>query len=198
MKRSRAWLLALPVLGGLLVLLTSQRGGSTPTPSPLPAPPSPPVPVPNTTRPALPLQGRAAVVAAAVSQLGNNNPAPYWADVLPGKDAGDADWCGAFALWCLHQAGLALDWFWEIESGFALSDKHQSLPQTKAPLPGDMAYFDHNQHMAVVELVSASAVQLINGNGNGGAVTRSTAARSSVTAFFSIAPLLAEAGLPNS
>lgn len=188
MRRSRAWLLALPVLGGLLVLLTGKRRDSG----------AGVVTRPDTTSPAAPLVGRAAVVAAAVSQLGNDDPAPYWADVLPGKDAGEADWCGAFALWCLHQAGLALDWFWEIEQGFALSDKHQSLPTTKTPLPGDMAYFDHNQHMAVVEAVTPAAVSLINGNGTRGAVSRSTALRSDVTAFFSIAPLLAEKGLPNS
>ncbi len=191
MRRSRAWLFALPVLGGLLVLLTGKRRTE-------PAGAGGVVPVPNTSRPAPPVLGRAAVVAAAVSQLGNTDPAIYWADVLPGKDPGEADWCGAFALWCLHQAGLALDWFWEIEQGFALSEKHQSLPITKSPQPGDMAYFDHNQHMAVVELVGPTAVQLVNGNGNRGAVTRSQAARSDVTAFFSIAPLLAEKGLPNS
>jgi hypothetical protein len=189
MRRSRAWLFALPVLGGLLVLLTGKRrtdsaGGV--------------VTRPDTSTPAAPILGRAAVVAAAVSQLGNDDPKLYWDDVLPGKDPSGADWCGAFALWCLHQAGLALDWMWEIESGFALSDKHQSLPVTKSPLPGDMAYFDHNQHMAVVELVTPTAVQLVNGNGTAGAVTRSTALRSSVSAFFSIAPLLAEKGLPNS
>lgn len=189
MRQSRAWLLALPFLGGLLVLLTGKRrtdsaGGV--------------VARPDTTAPAMPLVGRAAVVAAAVSQLGNTDPSAYWADVLPGKDPGEADWCGAFALWCLHQARLALDWFWEIEQGFALSDKHQSLPMTKSPLPGDMAYFDHNQHMAVVERVTPTTVNLVNGNGNAGAVTRSTELRSSVTAFFSIAPLLAEKGLPNS
>lgn len=187
MRRSRAWLFALPVIGGLLVLLTGKRNTDAGV-----------VLTPNTSPPAPPLIGRAAVVAAAVSQLGNADPTTYWNDVLPGKDPTGMDWCGAFALWCLHQAGLALDWMWEIGEGFALSDQHQSLPITKTPLPGDMAYFDHNQHMAVVELVTPTAVQLVNGNGTRGAVTRSTARRSDVTAFFSIAPLLAEKGLPNS
>jgi len=188
MRRSRAWLFALPVLGGLLVLLTGKRrtdaGGV--------------VTRPNTSTPAPALFGRAAVVAAAVSQLGNDDPQLYWDDVLPGKDPTGMDWCGAFALWCLHQAGLALDWMWEIGEGFALSDDHKSLPTTTTPRPGDMAYFEHNQHMGVVELVTPTAVQLVNGNGTGGAVTRSTALRSDVTAFYSIAPLLAEKGLPNS
>jgi len=183
--RSKAWLLALPILGGLVALMV---GGSSRATSHAPA--GGVVPRPDTRVPAQPLTGRAAVVAAAVSQLGNTNPQIYWDDVLPGKDPAGADWCGAFALWCLHQAGLALDWFWEIEAGFALSDKHQSLPITQSPKPGDMAYFDHNQHMAVVESVTPTAVQLVNGNGAGGAVTRSSAARSAVTAFFSIEPLL--------
>jgi hypothetical protein len=184
MSRSRAWLLALPLLGGLLVLLTGKRRDPDVVQSP------------DTTAPAMPLAGRAAVVAAAVSQLGNADPKRYWDDVFPGKDPTGMDWCGAFALWCLHQAGLALDWSWEMGSGFALSDQHQSLPTTTDPKPGDMAYFDSHQHMAVVEAVTPAAVSLINGNGNAGAVTRSTAARSSVTAFFSIEPLLQ--GKPNS
>jgi hypothetical protein len=135
---------------------------------------------------------RAAVVAAAVSQLGNTDPTAYWQNVLATHPAGGihADWCGAFALWCLHQAGLALDWNWEIGSGFLLSNVHRSLPTTTDPKPGDVAYFDHNEHEAIVELVTPSGVQIINGNGENGAVSRSTALRSSVTAFFSIAPLL--------
>ena len=94
MRRSRAWLFALPVLGGLLVLLTGKRTD----------PGAGVVRTPNTSTPAAPLLGRAAVVAAAVSQLGNDDPAPYWSDVLPGKDPTGMDWCGAFALWCFAQA----------------------------------------------------------------------------------------------
>ncbi len=175
---NRKWLwLAPPVALGLVLAL---RSSSTPAPS---SPSSPGLEH---------LTGRAAVVAAAVSQIGNTDPALYWHDTLPGRDPGHADWCGAFALWCLHQARLALDWNWEIGSGFLLSTIHPSLPTTAEPEPGDIAYFDHNQHEAVIEAVSPSGVSLINGNGAGGAVTRSSVPRSAVTAFFSIAPLLPE------
>lgn len=176
-KLNWGWLVLPVVVVGGLVLAT--RSSSTPAPS---SPSSPGLGH---------LTGRAAVVAAAVSQIGNTDPALYWLDTLPGgTDPGDADWCGAFALWCLHRARLAQDWQWEIGSGFLLSTVHHSLPTTTEPKPGDIAYFDHNQHEAIVEAVSPSGVSLINGNGSGGAVTRSTEPRSAVTAFFSIAPLL--------
>lgn len=141
---------------------------------------------------ATPESSRSFVVRAAVSQLGKTDPTAYWQDTLATHPtvSPTADWCGVFALWCLHQAGLALDWHWEIGSGFLLSTLHPSLPTTQNPQPGDVAYFDHLEHEAIVEFVTPSGVSLINGNGEGGAVTRSSALRSEVTAFFSIAPLL--------
>jgi hypothetical protein len=132
---------------------------------------------------------RQRVVFAALAEVGNGDPAKYWADVLPGVDPRGLDWCGAFALWALHQAGLALDRRWVLGRGFILVGPNP-LPQTTNPKPGDIAYFTKNQHEAIVEFVSPGAVQLINGNGQGGRVSVSTVPRSSVTAFFSIAPLL--------
>lgn len=147
----------------------------------------PPAPVP----PRGPESKRQAVVFAALGEVGNGDPTKYWADVLPGVDAKGLEWCGAFALWALHQAGLALDRRWVLGRGFILVGPHP-LPQTTNPKPGDIAYFSKNQHEAIVEFVSPGAVQLVNGNGQGGRVTVSTVPRASVTAFFSIEPLLAE------
>lgn len=129
---------------------------------------------------------RADVVAAAAGELGNSDPEPYWADALPGTHVPHAiSWCGGFALWALHQAGLALGWHWEPGVGFLFR-----LPTTRSPDAGDVAYFTHHQHHAIVERVEDGACWLINGNGIGGQVTRSHVFTSSVTAFYSIAQLL--------
>lgn len=138
-----------------------------------------------------PLPPREAVARAALSQVGNGDPKRYWDNVLPGVNVGNADWCGAGALWCLHQAGLALDRHWEIESGFLLTPP--ALPTTRRPQIGDIAYFDHKQHHAVVVGVAPKVVSLVNFNGVGGLVSESTIDPAQVTAFFSIAPLIAGA-----
>ena len=154
---------------------TTTPPGPSPGPAPQPAP-----------RPA-----REAVVRAALSQIGNGNPKRYWDDVLPGVDVGEADWCGAGALWSLHQAGLALDRQWKLGSGFLLTPP--ALPTTRQPEPGDIAYFDHNQHQAVVADVAPGLVALVNFNGIGGLVSLSKIKPVQATAFFSIAPLISSA-----
>lgn len=151
------------------------------TPSTTPPPPAEPA--------APPRDPRALVVRAATAEVGSSDAAKYWADAMPGVNAKGLDWCGAFCLWALHQAGLALDRHWVIGKGFILVGPHP-LPTTKDPKPGDIAYFNKNQHQAIVSSVSPTAVTLINGNGTGGKVSPSTVLKSAVTAFFSIEPLL--------
>ncbi len=131
---------------------------------------------------------RKAVVDAALSKLGATNGNEFWADTLPGVPPSDypKDYCGGFALWAIHQAGLGLNLDWKIGSGFLIPN----LSQTKNPKPGDIAYFAHNEHHAVVRDVSNGSVGLINGNGAGGQVTQSIAPMSTVTAFFSLEKLL--------
>lgn len=140
------------------------------------------------------LSPRQRVAQAALSQMGSTDKAKYWASALPGQNPAGLDWCGAFALWCLHQAGFAVDWFWKIGAGFLMTTQH-SLPITTTPKLGDIAYFTKNQHEAVVIGVDNvnRTVQLANGNGNLGAVSPSTIPWNSVTAFFSIAPIIGEA-----
>jgi hypothetical protein len=140
------------------------------------------------------LSPRQKVVQAARSQLGSNDKAKYWASSLPGQNPAGLDWCGVFALWSLHQAGLALDWTWELGLGFLMT-AHHKLPIVSTPQPGDIAYFTKNQHEAVVLSVNTvnRTVELANGNGNGGVVSPSTIPWNSVTAFFSIDPLLGAA-----
>lgn len=133
---------------------------------------------------------RQRLVAWARSQIGSRDSKSVWKSALePGTPETDypKDWCGGFLLAGLHAVGLASHVFWEIGTGFEL----QHLSQTKTPKPGDIAYFDKNEHRALVTAVDPSGmVSLINGNGANGQVSTSTVPLSSVTAFFSIDNLL--------
>lgn len=129
------------------------------------------------------------VVTAAISQIGNKNQQPYWIDVMGTQQPASESWCGAFALWALHQAGLVLDKKWIPGQGFLMT--HGNLPQTKSPLPGDIAYYDHYQHHAVVANVYPDkTIDLINGNGENHAVSPGHTKLSAPTAFFSIKPYI--------
>jgi hypothetical protein len=137
-----------------------------------------------------PTTARDRVVAAAVSQLGQCDPRPYVEDALGYAGGGDTNWCGEFALWCLHRAGLVLDWQWSL-------DKHNPgflyrLPVTADPKPGDFAYYaePYQHHQIVERLYGDGTFDGINGNGNGGCVTRSRGPRSHVSAFYAIDPIL--------
>jgi len=157
-------------------------------PGPQPPPGPTPQPPPQSSQQPPLSRAREAVAQAALSQVGSGNAKRYWDDVLPGVDVGEADWCGAGALWSLHQAGLALSKHWQIGSGFLLTPP--PLPTTKQPQVGDIAYFDHDEHQAVVVCVAPGVVSLVNFNGAGGLVSESRIASAQVTAFFSIAPLI--------
>ncbi len=140
-----------------------------------------------------PTDPRLVVTDAVTDQIGQRDARPYWRSVLPAsfpERQYPKDWCGAFALWALHQAELALDIDWVIGTGFL-----NKLPITRDPQPGDIAYFDTNQHHAVVTDVGliGDRVGLVNGNGTGGAVSVSTSPKSAVKAFYSIEPLVTEA-----
>jgi hypothetical protein len=133
---------------------------------------------------------RTKVANAANSQIGATDASVYWADVLQNYPSSSypPDWCGAFALWCLHQAGLATGIEWTVGLGFLSGN----LPTTQQPEVGDIAYFNTNEHHAVVVGVdyAAGTVDLVNGNGTGGAVSASTGPMNHPTAYYSIAGLL--------
>jgi hypothetical protein len=142
---------------------------------------------------------RKKVVQAAEGELNNTDPTKYWLDVL-GPGAHPKDWCGAFGLWALHQAGLAVNKRWMVGKGFLLVGPNV-LESTRNPLPGDIAYFHRSQHHAVVkELNKDGTVSLINGNGfnpeiSNGATSEVAASRTPVTnvaAFYSIKPFIIE------
>lgn len=152
-------------------------------------------------------EARSRVATVALGEVGQRDPLKYWRDVLPGLDdaqlaayAETRDWCGGFALWCLREAGLAEDITWKDGKGFCYR-----LPQTTDPKPGDIAFFKALNHHAVVVAYDPASGIVETVDGNQGpllhpddpgsvrtAVARHRRKASSVTTFFSIAPLLGQ------
>lgn len=139
------------------------------------------------------LDARMAVVVTARNELGQQDPDKYWSVVCPALmgNPHTVAWCGGFALWCLRQVFAQCDgWQWVIGKGFLYR-----LPTTLAPLTGDIAYFGHNQHHAIVELVADGLLHSIDGNGlryPREGVVGATHRASDVSAYYSIAPLIGE------
>lgn len=138
---------------------------------------------------------RKKVVDNAQSKMGVTDPEEFWADVLTVPDR-PRDWCAAFALWAMHKAGLVLDKKFKITLGFLLTQPYV-LPVTTTPEIGDVAYFNKNQHHAIVSKVYPDgSVDLINGNGKDpvtgqtGIVAPSHKKKGEVDYFFSIKPYI--------
>lgn len=139
---------------------------------------------------------RQAVVDAAIAELGKPNSGEYWSSAL-GKASGPQRlaWCGIFALYCLHKAGLALGTFWTFSLGFLTKpDRTWFLPKTQAPQPGDIGYRDQPfQHHFIVEAVDGDMVHSIDGNsGAYSTVNRCTHPIGHGCTYFSIAKLVGE------
>lgn len=142
------------------------------------------------------------VVTVAAGELGEPTPdklAKYWKSVglVGGLEGGHPhlSWCGIFALYCLHGAGLALDKNWKIGAGFILQQPHP-LPVTHSPQPGDIGYVASPfQHHFIVETVDGPLVHSIDGNQPD--IRRKTRAISAAITFYSIEPLLAAVELPS-
>lgn len=167
---------------GLVAVVASRRPPPDPEPEPEPEPDSA-------------AARRQRVVDAAMAELGHVGGDRYFAEEVPEYLGTDKDWCGVFALRSLHKAGLALDRKWIDGKGFILTGAHP-LPTTKNPQPGDLIYIDKPfQHQAIVVRVEGDTVHTIDGNTRDTVAEHPSRPRSSITAFFSIAPLLAEAGI---
>ena len=145
---------------------------------------------------------REAVIEAADGEFllsPHVNVSKYWADVMHQSESAPhpPQWCGAFALWCLHQADLARELRWEFaseanghRSGFLYALRR--LPLGSLPEPGDIAYFEHWQHHAIVRCM-VGVDQFDSIDGNQGPVTPIKLHERSIreaTAFYSIAGLL--------
>ncbi len=187
--------LAFAGLAVALVGIVAVLGSSSSCP---PSKPPPPLP-PGDRNAAL----RAAAVAAALREFERVNaagaprvnPADYWAvaakQKLSAAEVKALDWCGGFYLWALKVAGLAPPTlFWKFDGTGIGSAK---LRPTLNPKPADLAYFKKNQHHALIESVDGETIHLINGNGGGKGITRSSVNRKEVAGFFSVEPLLQQA-----
>lgn len=129
---------------------------------------------------------RQTILQIAETQLGPQDPKKYWLDVIPEHPGFSGAWCGGFTLWVLHEAGIAKDIQWEMGKGYCYR-----LPTTNNPQPGDIAYFDKPyQHHAFVERIEGNSLYTIDGNQPGNTVAKRLRPRDSVTAFYSIEPLL--------
>lgn len=111
---------------------------------------------------------REAIVTAAASQIGPGNIPAYWAScrVSPAPDphSKSGAWCGAFALWALHQADVATSIPWVVGLGFC-AIPGRALSITKSPQPGDILYQDQPfQHHGVVESFVDGVLTSIEGN----------------------------------
>jgi hypothetical protein len=134
---------------------------------------------------------RSRIVDAARAEIGLQDPSKYWSGVLSSGPPYPPHWCGGFALWALKQAGIAADVDWQIGKGFCYN-----LPIVKTPKPGDIAYFSKLQHHAIVESISPDGTTLVTIDGNqqpGESVAVRVRPVASVTAFYSIDPLISQA-----
>ena len=115
--------------------------------------------------------GDAAMVAVALSQLGNVGGEPYWS--WYGYNSRVA-WCAIFVSWCADQCGYLdisvlpkmegvcpyVDWF--IERG-------QWQGRDYEPMPGDIIFFDWENdgladHVGIVEKVENGLIYTVEGN----------------------------------
>ena len=129
---------------------------------------------------------RAGVVGIARAELGLSDASKYWRDVLTSGPPFPPSWCGAFALFCLRQAGLT-EWHWEIGKGFLWR-----LKRTYDPQIGDCGYLDQPfQHHFVVTEVGTHTLTSVDGNqGVPGVQERHRALPNPHLVFYSIDPLL--------
>jgi hypothetical protein len=126
---------------------------------------------------------------AVRGELGVSDPSVYYDSALGYQPTQDLSWCGIFVLAMLHRVGLALGIRWEVGKGFLFR-----LPTTEQPKPGDLFYQHDKNHHGVVESVKPDgSIVTLNGNSAGGQVARVVRRPETIAAYYSIAPLIAEA-----
>lgn len=118
-------------------------------------------------------------------------PALYWQDVLIPGESPPVDWCGAFFLWALHQAGIANNQRWIVGTGFAAP---AGLETTNSPQPGDLLYLaEPFQHHAMVVSYEPRTGMITSIDGNQPGILPKVRFRNANTSFYSIQPLVDQA-----
>ncbi len=138
---------------------------------------------------------RSDVVNAAIKEWKahpEGRPALYWREVLnPYDPTYAADWCGAFVLRSLKQAGLAKNAFWDIGIGFI---SPQGLQQTSDPQPGDIAFFaEPFGHQSVIVSYEPTTGMITSIDGNQPGILAKVRFRNANTSFYSIQPFIDQA-----
>lgn len=127
---------------------------------------------PSSVPPPFSDRDRVVEIARAQLETGDHTGLAYWTEVLPDWPEGSPHprhWCGAMALACLRWAELC-EWVWVPGKGFIYHDgdgnrlREPRLHITRFPEPGDIAYFQANQHYAIVESVDGDKLVTIDGN----------------------------------
>lgn len=125
----------------------------------------------------------------AHSQVGPGDRAGYWESAVghdPGKKLA---WCGAFCLAGLHAVGLARNVRWQFGLGFV---GPAGLKRTVTPSRGDIGYVDQPfQHHFLFDREADGWVYSVDGNQPD--VRERKRRRDTITAFYSIEPLLNQA-----
>lgn len=124
----------------------------------------------------------------AHSQVGPGHRAEYWKSAA-GEDPGPKlAWCGAFCLAGLHAVGIAQGVLWHFGKGFV---GPAGLKRTLTPSRGDIGYIDQPfQHHFLFDREADGWVYSVDGNQPD--VRERKRRKDTITAFYSIEPLLAE------
>lgn len=135
---------------------------------------------------------REAFVRRIEGEIESPDPEKYWADILDDDEPHPGAWCGALILWAARAEGLS-DAMWQRGKGIASPLKLRAI-SSSAVKPGDIAYFTKYQHVATVaKVLGGGRFEILNGNAEGGAITRTETNTVKVAAFFSIGHLVGEA-----
>lgn len=130
------------------------------------------------------------VLQIAKSQIGRgagDDWETYLQGTVPYPPGKKVHWCGIFVTWVLHQAGLTSK-KWEYGEGIS-----SILKQTNNPKRGDVLYIDQPyQHHGIVDRIEGETVYSVDGNSKFGVVAENARPLSSISGFFSIAPLIGE------
>lgn len=131
---------------------------------------------------------RAAVVEAALGEIGKTDPRRYWSAVSTHSEPWSAEWSGPFALWSLRTAGL-VEWPWHEGSGFLYRLVEIVAPSLRSLVPADCVYLSQLERHALVVDTSSDHALLVLGNGRAGRVTTIEASRSALLYVYTISTI---------